>query len=152
MKRFIKSLDHVNTCPFCKMNMHLNNSEYFKNKELIGYECINCSVPNAHTVSGQPYSRYNIGVVKEDFQYIMEETLFIFYKDNKWYNIHNNLNKYQTIVALTEPAREEHAMFGEKPIGLICVSGIIILPFIDSWNLSDEAETMEKLRTYLIFN
>jgi hypothetical protein len=156
--RFIKPKDYVHICPFCGVSLAANADQYYINRGQKGYECIRCYIPDAQTESGKPFSRYNIGVMenfallKGDEQLIVDETFYINYKDNEWYTVHNDLAKGQTVMVLTEPARQEHVFYAEeKPRGLIWISELTILPFVNSWNLIDQEGTLQKIRTYLLF-
>jgi hypothetical protein len=156
----IKTKDYQHLCPFCSGPLTVNDNDYYSNHGQIGYECVNCSILDANTISGKPFSRYNLGVMRDvalenGFVYeqvIIEETFYIHYKDNKWYNVTNNLAKGQTVMVVVEPMKPEHIFYvGEKPTGLVWVSDLVVLPFIDSWNLSDQEATLKKIRTYLLF-
>lgn len=152
-------------CPFCHQELVRIINPYFSRQNQSGFECKNCSVPCANTLSGQPFSRYNIGVY-ENLEYfqedevikvdrlIVEETFFIYTgKDNKWYNVSNNIIKEQTTVVLATPTTKEHlGNLTEEPVGMAWISKLAILPFVSSWDLKDESATLKKLATYLIFS
>jgi hypothetical protein len=109
-------------------------------------------------MSGKPFSRYNIGVM-EDLQLgdifvgqlIVTETFYIHHKDSQWYDVSNNLIKDQTALVLTTPTIKALSPYSETPLGLTWLGGVVILPFIDSWNPADEAGTLSKIKTYLLF-
>lgn len=164
LDKFIKSKDYQHVCPFCDSVLTALDDIYFTNHGQKGYQCNTCYVPGVHTKSGRPFSRYNIGVmenvqlgnspVANEFapQIVVDETFYIHHQDNKWYNVHNDLAKGQTVMVLTEPMTEEHLVYvNEAPVGLVWITDLVVLPFIDSWNLSDESGTIGKIRTYLLF-
>lgn len=127
LDKYIKTEDHIHACPFCGKELAVNEDPYYKNKEQTGYECLHCIVPGVNTHSGKSFSRYNIGVMKSVQsgevvygQIIVEETFYIHFKNNQWYNVSNNLSKNQTILVLTEPTRPEHmGGLSEKGFGLV---------------------------------
>ena len=157
--KFIKPQNYIHLCPFCQQELGICDNEYFKNHQQTGYQCNNCCVTNAKTMAGQPFSRYNIGVMKnlqlENIfidQIIVEETFIIHNKDNEWYDVSNHLIKEQTTIVLTTPTtRELNPFLGEALHGLTWIGELIILPFVDSWELSDQEATLTKLKTYLLF-
>jgi hypothetical protein len=161
LDKFVKKKEHIFLCPMCSRPLTVNNHTAYLQRSQTGYDCFNCTVPGAITDTLKPYSRYTIAVMKDipinenvTFeQIIVHETFVVPYKEKQWYNVHNNLIKSQTIIALVEPARQEHIVYdGETPIGLVHVGNLIYFPFIDSWNLSDQEGTLSKIKTYLLFS
>jgi hypothetical protein len=152
--RFFKEKDETLTCPFCKTPLTHNVSHVFTQQSQKGYDCLNCVVPGAFGANDKPYSRYTVGVSLELMaigQFIMLETFVIHLKDNQWYNVYNNLAKEQTNIVLVEPARKEHFLEGEKVQGLVHVGNPAWFRLIDTWNPADQAATLEKIKTYLLF-
>jgi uncharacterized protein YbaR (Trm112 family) len=160
LDKYIKDADYVHVCPFCSKELAINEDKYYENHGQVGYECLDCSIPGVNTFSGKKFSRYNIGVMKNVHltdrvydQIIVEETFYIHFKDNQWYNVSNNLPKSQTVLVLTEPSRPEHmAHISEKAYGLVWVSNLAMFQFIDTWDLTDQEKTLSKIRTYLVFS
>lgn len=156
---YLKAEGEVLICPFCQFPLTHNNSIMWKNKGQVGYDCFNCVVPEARTISEKPYSRYTIGVMEnihlsEDRvigQIIAHETFVLPYKD-KWYNVHNSLVKDQTTIVMVVPTQQEHVYDNERPLGLVHVGNIVYFPLIHTWNLNDQEATLEKIRTYLLFS
>jgi hypothetical protein len=160
LDKFVKSKGYQHSCPFCGTDLISIDDPYFGNRGQKGYACEVCFIEGVLTKSGKPFSRYNIGVVENvDVgphrileQLIVDETFYIHHKENKWYNVHNDMVKSQTVMVLTEPMNESHIFYaGEIPIGLVWISDLVVLPYIDSWTLTDEAATISKIRTYLTF-
>ena len=160
LDKLIKCEDYIFTCPFCTKPLDIDDNEAYKNHGQVGYACSYCSVSNAETLSGKPFSRYNLGIMKNIElggkvlpQLIVDETFYIHYEDDKWYDVHNDLAKDQTLIVLVEPMRSHHVFYmAEKPAGLVWVGKLIILPFIDTWNLSDQEATLSKIKTYVLFS
>ena len=107
--------------PSVNKNYNICNNEYFNNHQQTGYQCNNCCVTNAKTMASQPFSRYNIGVMKN----LQLENIFIIRllsrrhysihnKDNEWYDVHNHLMKEQTTIVLTTPLHESLIHFLAK--------------------------------------
>ena len=158
--KFIKDKNYKHTCPFCTAELKEIPGTHFVKNDMYGYECGQCSIPLVQTRSGKPFSRYNIGVMKDIQleghpvieQLIVEETFFIRYKDDQWFQVHNNLKKNQTLMVLTRPMEEADVIkYGEKPAGVVWLKDIVYLPFIESWNPADEEATLSKIKTYLLF-
>lgn len=159
LDRFIRPEGEVMVCPFCQFPLTVNDNPRFREHQVVGYDCFNCTVPGAHGLNDKPYSRYNIAVM-ENVQFmdgslkqiITIETFVMPYKENKWYNIHNNIIKEQTNIVTVEPAREEHMYPGEKPTGLVHIGRPIWFPLIDTFQPSDEEATLRKIKTYVLFS
>ncbi len=159
LDRFIRPEGEVMTCPFCQSPLTINDSPRFREHGVVGYDCFECVVPGAHGMNDKPYSRYNIAVMeKVQFvdgslkQIITIETFVIPIKENKWYNVHNNIIKEQTNIVIVEPAREEHFYPGEKVTGLVHIGNPVWFPLIDTWNPHDQEATLSKIKTYMLFS
>lgn len=158
--RFLKDIDEVLVCPFCQFPLTLSKHPQFKSLGLSGYNCFHCTVPGALAASGdKPYSRYSINVMEDvnienrKFgQIIVAETFLIPIKDNKWYNVHNNLLKEQTNIVVVEPARQEHFYDGETIVGLAHIGTPVWFSLITNWNPEDQEATSEKIKTYMLFS
>ena len=160
LDKFVKTKEYQHTCPFCGTALSHIDDPYFTNRGQQGYACDGCCIPGVNTKSGKPFSRYNIGVLENVQtssdrvidQLIVDETFYIHHQDNKWYNVHNDMAKGQTVMVLTAPMQEEHLFYaGEQAVGLVWITDLVVMPYIDSWTLTDEVGTISKIRTYLIF-
>lgn len=163
--KFIKTKDFIHTCPFCGKELAVSQNPRYKANARVGYECRNCFVPNVKTKSGLPFSRYiratmeNVRLSEEKVleQIIVLENFYLPTKEpNRWYNVMNDLIKSQTIVALMRPAEQEDYPYKDDvPLGMVPVryshSAYVFLPFVDSWDLTDQEATISKLQTYLLF-
>ena len=158
--KFIKSKDYKHTCPICKVELSVITEDYFTKSGMVGYECSQCFVPKVKTKSGRQFSRYNIGVMedlqvdqdKKLDQVISQETFYLHFKDDRWFQVHNNLRKDRTLMVLTRPMELSDVVYdGEEAVGVIWIKDIVHFPFIDSWNLADQAATLSKIKTYLLF-
>lgn len=161
LDRLVKKKDEQHKCPFCDFVLIPNTDLRYAAQGQKGYKCANCYIPDVNTKSGESFSRYYIGVVEnvqilDDSvleQVVAVENFYTHYKDNQWYCVENNLIKDQTVIVMEEPAREEHVFYAnEEPVGLVWVSELFLFPFIDTWDLSDEAGTLAKIRTYILFS
>lgn len=96
----------------------------------------------------------NLGDGRSFEQIIVSETFYLHVVDNDWYIVHNDLIKDQTAIVLAEPTTAEHVKIwkDEKPTGMIWKTQHTMLPFVDSWDLSDQKATLEKVKTYLLFS
>jgi hypothetical protein len=162
LDKYVKTKDFVHTCPFCNEPLGVSNNPQYKTNAQVGYECAKCCIPDAKTKSGRPYSRYyraimenvDLGNGNTFDQVIINETFYMPHTDNRWYNVHNDLVKNQTAMVLTRPATKEDIYYEDEkdgPLGLVWVGNLILLPFIDSWNLADQEGTISKIQTYILF-
>jgi hypothetical protein len=166
--RLVKNKNHEHCCPFCGNVLGVCADQYFSNQNKMGFECITCYVPNVNTKSGKPFSRYNIGVFQDVEllegivleQMIAEETFYMHNKDDEWFNVHNNILKDQTTIVIVAPMTVENWVvnpnlwignFGNRLYGMTWKSKLEVLPFIDSWDLSNEKATLEKIKTLMTF-
>lgn len=158
--KFIRVKGEVFVCPFCQFPLTINDHPFYIMSGKLGYDCFRCIIPGVKTGDETPFPQYSISVmndvpVNDDVlydQFIMEETFRIYLEDGRWYNVHNSLLKEQTSIVLMEPARQQHFYTGDKVAGMVHVNNIVIFPFIDSWDLSDRAGTLTKIKTFLLFS
>ena len=155
LDHFVKDKDHIHICPFCSEKL-LNTYKSVKY-----FSCVKCVIPDVKGNDDNPYSKYHRTVMKEvDIgngkvcsQTIINETFFIHYTENKWYNVNNSLIKNQTTIVLTRPFSIEDIVYEDEIalVGMIWIGKLVLLPFIDSWNLADQEATLSKIKTYLLF-
>lgn len=159
LNRFLRGKGEVLCCPFCMYPLTVNDHPFFSHQGRVGYDCLKCYVNEAQTITEKPYSRYSISVMENVSinshmigQIIITETFVMHIADNKWYNVHNNLIKQQTNISIVEPARKEHFYDEEKVSGLVHIGDVVWFPFIDTWDLTDQNGTFDKIKTYMLFS